>query len=114
MLLTIATTHKPATDLGYLLHKNPFRVHSFEQTFGKGHVFYPDSSPERLSKTSRAPEPFSRLTILTCFLPRSATARKPFGLPLHTTKFLVSIVPRIGKLRVMDDFLVRQRFQECD
>ena len=26
MLLTITTTHTPATDLGYLLHKNPSRV----------------------------------------------------------------------------------------
>ncbi|MGQ0568808.1 MAG: hypothetical protein ACT4P5_04640, partial [Armatimonadota bacterium] len=26
MLLTITTTHEPATDLGYLLHKHPDRV----------------------------------------------------------------------------------------
>ena len=32
MLLTITTTHSPATDLGYLLHKNPGRVH--ECVFG--------------------------------------------------------------------------------
>ena len=25
MLLTISTTHQPATDLGYLLHKHPER-----------------------------------------------------------------------------------------
>src|SRR5690349_14867835 len=47
MLLTITTTHKPATDLGYLLHKSPFRIHSFEQVFGKAHVFYPETTPER-------------------------------------------------------------------
>jgi 3' terminal RNA ribose 2'-O-methyltransferase Hen1 len=47
MLLTITTTHRPATDLGYLLHKNPFRAHSFEQVFGKAHVFYPETTPER-------------------------------------------------------------------
>jgi hypothetical protein len=35
MLLSITTTNRPATDLGYLLHKNPFRVHSFEQFFGR-------------------------------------------------------------------------------
>nr|MBA3530883.1 hypothetical protein [Ardenticatenales bacterium] len=29
MLLTITTTHAPATDLGYLLHKNPARLQSF-------------------------------------------------------------------------------------
>jgi hypothetical protein len=39
MLLTITTTHWPATDLGYLLHKNPAKVHSFELSFGKAHVF---------------------------------------------------------------------------
>src|SRR5215813_2268695 len=43
MLLTITTTHWPATDLGYLLHKNPAKVHSFELSFGKAHVFYPEA-----------------------------------------------------------------------
>jgi 3' terminal RNA ribose 2'-O-methyltransferase Hen1 len=47
MLLTISYTGHPATDLGYLLHKSPFRVHSFEQVFGKTHVFYPKATPER-------------------------------------------------------------------
>ena len=47
MLLTITNTKPPATDLGYLLHKNPNRVQSFELSFGKAHVFYPESSPER-------------------------------------------------------------------
>src|SRR5437667_12910840 len=47
MLLTISYAAKPATDLGYLLHKSPFRIHSFEQVFGKAHVFYPETSPER-------------------------------------------------------------------
>ena len=41
MILTISYTGKQATDLGYLLHKSPFRVHSFEQVFGKAYVFYP-------------------------------------------------------------------------
>jgi hypothetical protein len=47
MLLTISYFGKTATDLSYLLHKSPFRVHSFEQVFGKAHVFYPETSPER-------------------------------------------------------------------
>jgi 3' terminal RNA ribose 2'-O-methyltransferase Hen1 len=34
-------------DLGYLLHKNPSRVQSFELSFGKVHVFYPEASNER-------------------------------------------------------------------
>lgn len=47
MLLTITTTHNPATDLGYLLHKNPAKVHTFELSFGKAHVFYPDATAEK-------------------------------------------------------------------
>ena len=30
MLLTITTTHQPATDLGFLLHKHPARFQSFD------------------------------------------------------------------------------------
>ena len=41
MLLTIETTYKPATDLGYLLHKNPAKMQSFSVPFGQVHVFYP-------------------------------------------------------------------------
>src|ERR1051325_5016421 len=47
MLLTLTTTHQPATDLGYLLRKNPARPQSFDLTFGKAHVFYPEASAER-------------------------------------------------------------------
>jgi 3' terminal RNA ribose 2'-O-methyltransferase Hen1 len=47
MLLTISTTHAPATDLGYLLHKHPDRFQSFDMSFGQAHVFYPDVSAER-------------------------------------------------------------------
>lgn len=47
MLLTISTTHSPATDLGYLLHKNPANLHTFEMSFGKAHLFYPEANEER-------------------------------------------------------------------
>jgi 3' terminal RNA ribose 2'-O-methyltransferase Hen1 len=47
MLLTITTTHQPATDLGYLLHKNPARVQTFSLSFGQVHIFYPEASAER-------------------------------------------------------------------
>jgi 3' terminal RNA ribose 2'-O-methyltransferase Hen1 len=47
MLLTITTTHQPANDLGYLLHKHPERFQSFDLSFGKAHVYYPDVSAER-------------------------------------------------------------------
>ena len=42
MLLTITTTHFPATDLGYLLHKHPARCQTFPISFGKVHVFFPE------------------------------------------------------------------------
>ena len=44
MLLTLSTNHRPATDLGYLLHKNPARVQTEELSFGNVHVFYPDAN----------------------------------------------------------------------
>ena len=47
MLLTITTTHRPAADLGYLLHKHPERFQSYDLSFGKAHVFYPEASDER-------------------------------------------------------------------
>ncbi len=47
MLLTITTTHSPATALGYLLHKHPERFQSFALSFGKASVFYPEASVER-------------------------------------------------------------------
>jgi 3' terminal RNA ribose 2'-O-methyltransferase Hen1 len=33
--------------LGYLLHKNPQRLHSLELSFGKAHLFYPEATQER-------------------------------------------------------------------
>jgi 3' terminal RNA ribose 2'-O-methyltransferase Hen1 len=47
MFLSIATTHRPATDLGFLLHKHPDRLHQFELTFGKAFVFYPEAGDAR-------------------------------------------------------------------
>jgi 3' terminal RNA ribose 2'-O-methyltransferase Hen1 len=47
MLLTISTTHRPATDLGYLLHKNPANVRRVDLAFGQAHVFYPEAGDER-------------------------------------------------------------------
>src|SRR6516164_5102733 len=47
MLLTITTTHRPANDLGFLLHKHPERFQSFDLSFGKAHVYYPEVGTER-------------------------------------------------------------------
>jgi 3' terminal RNA ribose 2'-O-methyltransferase Hen1 len=49
VLLTISTTHQPATDLGFLLHKNPDRHHVAEFGFGTAHVVYPEATDERCS-----------------------------------------------------------------
>lgn len=47
MLLTLTSTADPATDLGYLLHKHPDRVQTFDLPVGHAHVFYPEATDER-------------------------------------------------------------------
>jgi 3' terminal RNA ribose 2'-O-methyltransferase Hen1 len=47
MLLNITTTHFPATDLGYLLHKHPDRFQSVEISYGKAHIFYPGKGEDK-------------------------------------------------------------------
>lgn len=44
MLLSISTTHSPASDLSFLLHKHPERCQSFSLSFGQAHVFYSEVS----------------------------------------------------------------------
>ena len=46
MLLTITTTHQPATDLGFLLHKRPGRLQEFPMPVGTAQVFYPEATDE--------------------------------------------------------------------
>jgi 3' terminal RNA ribose 2'-O-methyltransferase Hen1 len=47
MLLTLTTTHQPATDLGFLLHKHPEKHQAFSLPFGTAHVFYPVADENR-------------------------------------------------------------------
>jgi hypothetical protein len=47
MLLTISTAANPATDLGFLLHKNPARSRRFEQSFGQAIRLLPGGHVER-------------------------------------------------------------------
>jgi 3' terminal RNA ribose 2'-O-methyltransferase Hen1 len=47
VLLTLTTTHAPAGDLGFLLHKHPQKVQAFDVAVGSAHVFYPEVSDER-------------------------------------------------------------------
>lgn len=46
MFLKIATTHKPATDLGFLLRKNPENVHRLDLPFGQSVIFFPEATNE--------------------------------------------------------------------
>ncbi|MGY1454289.1 3' terminal RNA ribose 2'-O-methyltransferase Hen1 [Streptomyces sp. SS8] len=50
MFLTMTTTgsaERPATDLGFLLHKHPDRAQEFSTSHGTAHVFYPEAGAER-------------------------------------------------------------------
>lgn len=47
MLLTLTTTHRPATDLGHLLVKHPDRLQSFDLPAGTAHVLYPEADEQR-------------------------------------------------------------------
>jgi hypothetical protein len=47
MLVTLTYTGAQATDLGFLLHKNPARAHEFELSVGRAHVFYPEAGDDR-------------------------------------------------------------------
>src|SRR5580704_16194749 len=46
MLLSITNRGRQATDLGFLLHKNPANLHSAELSFGQAHVFYTSATSE--------------------------------------------------------------------
>ncbi len=46
-MLLISTTHQPATDLGYLLHKHPDRIYRANLTFGEVCVAFPEANENR-------------------------------------------------------------------
>lgn len=47
MLATITYVGPSASDLGFLLHKHPARLQTFELSVGQAHVFYPEANDER-------------------------------------------------------------------
>ena len=47
MLLTITYSGRNTSELGFLLHKNPYRPQSFELNHGRAFVFYPEVSDEK-------------------------------------------------------------------
>ena len=47
MFVTITSSASSATDLGFLLHKHPGKVQTFDVSVGKAHVFYPEATETR-------------------------------------------------------------------
>lgn len=47
MILTITTTYKNATDLGFLLHKHPDKLQTVDLAIGQAHIFYPENSNQK-------------------------------------------------------------------
>jgi 3' terminal RNA ribose 2'-O-methyltransferase Hen1 len=50
VFLTISTTgtpERPATDLGFLLHKHPDKAQAFSTSYGKAYVLYPEADAQR-------------------------------------------------------------------
>ena len=50
MFLTITTNgtpERPATDLGFLLHKHPEKAQAFSTSYGTAHVLYPEADAQR-------------------------------------------------------------------
>ncbi len=75
MLLSLTTTARPATDLGYLLHKHPGRVQAFEVAGGMAHVFYPEAGAGRCTAALL-------LEVDPITLVRGARGRAPEGFAL--------------------------------
>jgi RNA repair, ligase-Pnkp-associating, region of Hen1 len=108
MLLTITNTKSPATDLGYLLHKNPSRVQSFDLSFGKAHVFYPEASadcctaallldvdPVGLVRTRRGP--CVRLVAQETFAEKCKASRAPFENQPMPEQFKIPDAPKTAR-----------------
>jgi 3' terminal RNA ribose 2'-O-methyltransferase Hen1 len=77
VLLTITTTHAPATDLGYLLGKNPARTQTFDLKFGQAHVYYPEATESRCTAALL-------LDVDPVGLIRRAPGSESFGLSQYT------------------------------
>jgi 3' terminal RNA ribose 2'-O-methyltransferase Hen1 len=46
-ITTTGTTERPATDLGFLLHKHPDKAQAFSTSYGTAHVLYPEAEDQR-------------------------------------------------------------------
>jgi 3' terminal RNA ribose 2'-O-methyltransferase Hen1 len=73
VLLTVTTTHVPATDLGYLLVKHPGRVHAFPVSTGTAYVCFPEATPERCTAALLLDVDPRRLTVREGRVPSAFT-----------------------------------------
>jgi hypothetical protein len=76
MLVTLTTTHRPATDLGFQLHKHPDKYHEFSPPFGTAHVFYPEADKAR-GTFSHSLDPLRTLTWQVTRVEGREPIRKP-------------------------------------
>jgi hypothetical protein len=99
VLLTITTTRPdgadwPATDLEYLLAKNPGRVQSFEHAFGRSRVFYPEAGEQRCIYGPEYLEPRNLARLRKRFLGRKQSlALREYALGLEALERLVAREP---------------------
>lgn len=97
MLLTLSTTYQPATDLGYLLHKNPFRAQAFQVSFGKVYVFYPEARETQCSASLLVDLDLTGLIQERRIFPRDRYISSPYltDLPFCASAFLSSAIAQV-------------------
>jgi len=86
MLLTIRTAHRPATDLGFLLHKHPEHVHTREFPFGNA-TCLKGARVKLPTRTQRIDLPGNARVLMRVELgadPREAIALQ-HGITMHAT-----------------------------
>jgi hypothetical protein len=98
MLLTVSTTFTPATDLGYLLAKNPARLHTFDLAFGKVLVFYPEASAERCTAALLLDVDPVGLAITRSRMVASVSPGDVFGRIIRNARFIASYMSASTRL----------------
>lgn len=97
MLLTLTTTHQPATDLGFLLHKHPERFQTFDLSFGQAHVFYPEAAAERCTACLLLDvDPIGMLRGRRCVTPTIASSGAGGSFRSGQRESVSSIVTKFG------------------
>lgn len=114
MLLTLRTTHTPATDLSLLLQKPPGGVESVDLPFGRAHVFYPEA--EETSCTAAllldvpAVAPLDRVYASSSFL--AVAIARSFGVAMEERTGPIPLEAKIAALPYREEgALVRRLFE---